>query len=57
VKKKITTKFGRESLKDAHCNTSAMLFTTWWVQGCSKKIEGGQKKAYMEMDEGGRGLS
>jgi hypothetical protein len=31
-----------------------MLFTTWWVRGCSKKKERGTKKAYMEMDEGGR---
>jgi hypothetical protein len=30
-----------------------MLFTTWWVRGCSKKREGG-KKAYMEIDERSR---
>jgi hypothetical protein len=28
-----------------------MLFTTWWVQGCSEKRKK-EKKAYMEMDEG-----
>jgi predicted Fe-S protein YdhL (DUF1289 family) len=27
-----------------------MLFTTWWVQGCSKKEK--EIKTYMEMDEG-----
>jgi hypothetical protein len=28
-----------------------MLFTTWWVQGCSEKRKK-EKRAYMEMDEG-----
>jgi hypothetical protein len=37
-------------IKDAHCNTSAKLFTTWWVQSCSEKKKG--IKTYMEMDEG-----